>query len=113
MNINIDKYIDNSKPKVTIFGKDYEVDNDYKKVLGLQDFEAKAQIGEDISHEFLSYALVGGEKAADEILSHKFSFDFFQTIQMGVSGAMTNQTIDQIKKNAEDAQKKSTFHKAK
>ncbi|MFT9056885.1 MAG: hypothetical protein ABF449_09745 [Ethanoligenens sp.] len=109
MNVNLDKYWDEQKPTITVFGKEYAVDNDYKKVLGLQKFEADMATGKDVSREFLAFALVDGENAADDILAHKIPFAFFQTLYFGVTAAMTGQTYEDVKKAAKDAQKRATF----
>lgn len=109
MNVNLDKYWDEQKPTITVFGQKYAVDNDYKKVLGMQKFESEMATGKDISREFLAFALVEGENAADDILAHKISFDFFQKIYYGVAAAMTGQTCEDVLKAAKDAQKRATF----
>jgi hypothetical protein len=101
MNINIDKYFDEHKPTVTIFGKSYEVDNDYKKVIGLQEFDDASRKGKDITRDYLEYALIGGKTSADDILAHDFSFEFFTNIQYGIMAAMTGKSLESVKQTAE------------
>lgn len=90
MNINLDSYTEQLHPKITVFGKTYEVDSEYKKVMSLQNFAENLQ-GDDSSamREFLAYTLCRGEAAADEILSHPMPFQLVQKLQIGVLAAMT------------------------
>lgn len=91
MNINLDSCAEQCRPQITVFGKSYEVDNDYKKVMSLQRF-AEDLKGDDASviRDFLSYTLCEGETAANEILSHAMSFQLMQKLQIGILAAMTD-----------------------
>ena len=95
MNINLDKYFDTQKPSITVFGKTYPVDNDYKKVLAMQSM-SDLKTDEDGVRQFLSSALTGGEQAADEIMAHSIPFPAFQQLQTAVVAAMTGKSMEEI-----------------
>ena len=106
MNVNLDKYFDDQKPTITVNGKEYEVDNDYRKVMGFM--QMKDKLGDDESVESLkkmvAYGLVGGKKTADEIFSQKFSFQFLTHLIIGMAACMTGQSMESL-----EAQMGSTF----
>ena len=106
MKVNLDAYYEEQKPSIVVFGKEYGVVNDYKKVLAF--FKKKEQIKdtEESIKEFISFGLVDGEKAANEILSNEFGFEFFQKIILGISACMTGQSIEVL-----EAQQAATFLK--
>lgn len=106
MNIDLSKYYDAQKPTITVFGKAYEVDDDHKKVLGFFQMRQKVKDDEDSFQKILSYVLVDGEKAAEEILSHKMSFSFLSKIVEGVTACMTGQSIEAL-----EAAAKASFRK--
>ncbi len=106
MKINLDSYYEEQKPTIVVFGKEYEVVNDYKKVLAFFKKKEQIQDTEESIKEFISFALVDGDKAASEILSNNFGFEFFQKIILGISACMTGQTIEQL-----EAQKDAGFRK--
>lgn len=101
MNVNLDKYYDTHRPTITLFGKEYAVDNDYKKTIGIQKVAEASMQSEDGVRKMLEYALVDGKKAADEVLTHPIPFGFFTTIQYGLVAAMTGQTYEQVKEAAD------------
>lgn len=105
MNVNLDKYFDTQKAAITLYGKEYEVDDDYKKVLGMQALQASLKDDEKSARKFLQYALVD-PGAVDEILLHPMSFRNFEALQYGISAAMTGKTFDEIKQQSEAAQAK-------
>lgn len=104
MNVNLDKFFDAQKPSVTLFGKTYQVDNDYKKVIGIQALGAaidKKDAKQDDTgglRKFLEYSLIDGKAAADEILSHSFGFEFYNKIINGITAAMTGKTLEEVEK---------------
>ncbi len=102
MNINLDKYFDTQKPSITVFGKTYPVDNDYKKVLAMQNM-SDLKADEDGVRQFLATALVGGEQAADEIMAHNIPFPAFQQLQTAVVAAMTGQSMEAVEKASKKA----------
>lgn len=104
MNVNLDKYFDTQKPTITIFGKAYDVDNDYKKVLGVQGLAA--DLGNDVKSmkKFLTYSLVKGETAANEILSHSMPFPVLEKLQFAIVAAMTGEKMEEIEKQFKEAQ---------
>lgn len=97
-----------SKPCVTIFGKSYEVDSDFKKVLGMQRFASELKGDIDSIRKFLAFTLAGGEAAADEILSHSMPFSLLQKLEVAVLAAMTGKKPEELEGQVEKAQK-STF----
>ena len=117
MNVNLDQFFDAQKATFMIFGKVYEVDDDYKKVLGMEAFgktldQQKDEV-KDSLREFLIYALVDGEKAAGEILSHKISFSMYNTIINGITAAMTGRTIEEVESAKKEALENGRFPKGK
>lgn len=110
MNIDLDKYIDRKRPTITIFGKAYDVDNDYKKVLGVFGLIDRLKEDDpDSVKKFLSYALMGGEKAADEILSHAIPFPLFTKLQAAIVAAMTGREMKDIEKAMKQAEQAPSF----
>lgn len=107
MNVNLDKYFDGQKPTITIFGKSYDVDNDYKKVLGVQELASGLENDVSSMKKFLTYALVGGEAAADEILSHSMPFPILEKLQFAVVAAMTGEHMEEIEKQFNEARSPS------
>lgn len=109
MNVNLDKFFDSQKPGITLFGKTYQVDNDYKKVIGMEaigtSIDSKSNKGDDTGglRKFLEYSLIDGKNAADDILSHSFGFDFYNTIINGITAAMTGRTIEEVEKMKKEA----------
>lgn len=97
MNVNLDLCTEQCTPKITVFGKEYEVDSDYKKVISLQSFAEKLK-GDDMSvmRAFLAYTLCGGDAAADEILSHPMPFKLVQKLQVGILSAMTDMPMERM-----------------
>ena len=107
MNVNLDEFFDAQKPTITIFGKVYEVDNDYKKVLSVQTIANNLNGDVDTLGKFLSSALVDGKAAADEILSHNIPFPLIEKLVLGVTAVMTGKdmkVLEQAAKEAEGAQ---------
>ena len=96
MNINLDQYVDQARPAITIFGKSYEVDSDFKKVLGMQKLASELKGDTDSIRSFLSFALAGGEAAADEILSHGMPFSLLQKLEIAVMAAMTGRQMEEL-----------------
>lgn len=102
MNVNLDKFFDAQKPTITVFSKTYQVDNDYKKVIGIQalgmaiDKKGAQQDNTGGLRSFLEYSLVDGKAAADEILSHSFGFEFYNRIINGITAAMTGKTLEEV-----------------
>lgn len=112
MNIDLDQYIDQKKPTITIFGKSYDVCDDYKKVLGVMGLlTGLKEDGPDAARKFLSYALAGGEKAADEILSHAIPFPLFLKLQTAVISAMTGKRMEDVEKTVKRAEQTPSFHR--
>lgn len=110
MNIDLDKYVDQKRPAITIFGKTYDVDNDYKKVVGVFGFIDKLKEDDPNSiKKFLSYALVDGEKAADEILSHNIPLPLFEKLQVAIVAAMTGKKMEDIEKAIKQAEEMPSF----
>lgn len=105
MNINLDKYYDAHKPTITIFGKPYEVENDHKKVLAFFKGRSGLKDDEDDIKQVLANGLVGGEKAAEEILTKKLPFSFLMKIIEGLTGCMTDKSIEEL-----EAAEKASFH---
>lgn len=101
LNINLDQYADQSRPAVTIFGKSYEVDSDFKKVLSMQRFASELKGDADSIRSFLSFALAGGEAAADEILSHSIPFSLLQKLEVAVMAAMTGKEMSELEEEVE------------
>lgn len=112
MNVNLDTYFDAQKPTVTVFGRAYEVDNDYKKVLAAQRKFTGIQPGADsgaLMRELLTDALTGGRQAAEDILAHNMPFAFWNLLQFGVLAAMTGKSVEQLRETARQAQTGATF----
>ncbi|WP_411677894.1 hypothetical protein [Caproicibacter sp.] len=108
MNINLDEYLDEMRPCVTIFGKSYEVDSDFKKVLSMQRFASDLKGDADSIHQFLAFSLIGGETAADEILSHPMPFSVLQKLEIAVMAAMTGKKPEELEGQL-DTEKKPSF----
>lgn len=104
LNIDLDRYADQARPAVTIFGKSYEVDSDFKKVLGLQRFASELKGDADSIRSFLAFALADGEAAADEILSHSMPFPLLQKLEVAVMAAMTGKEMSELEEPPEKAQ---------
>ncbi len=96
LNIDLDRYTDQTRPAVTIFGKSYEVDSDFKKVLSMQRFASDLKGDADSIRSFLSFSLTGGEAAADEILSHSIPFSLLQNLEIAVMAAMTGKEMSEL-----------------
>ena len=110
MNIDLDKYIDQRRPTITIFGKVYDVDNDYKKVLGVFGFIDRLKEDDpDSVKKFLSYALMDGENAADDILSHNMPFPLFEKLQAAIVAAMTGREMKEIERAMKQAEQAPSF----
>lgn len=103
LNINLDQYADQVRPSVTIFGKSYEVDSDFKKVLEMQRFASELKGDADSVRSFLSFSLVNGEAAADEILSHSIPFSLLQKLEVAVMAAMTGKPLEELEEQMEKA----------
>lgn len=101
MNINLDQYADQARPAIIIFGKSYEVDSDFKKVLSMQRFASELKGDADSIRSFLSFALAGGEAAADEILSHSIPFSLLQKLEVAVMAAMTGKEMSELEEEVE------------
>ena len=101
LNIDLDRYADRTRPAVTIFGKSYEVDSDFKKVLGMQRFASDLKGDADSIRSFLAFALTGGESAADEILSHSMPFPLLQKLEVAVMAAMTGKEMSELEEQME------------
>jgi len=108
LNIRLDDYLEESRPCITIFGKSYEVDSDFKKVLDMQHFASELKGDFDSIRKFLSFTLAGGEAAADEILSHSMPFSLLQKLEVAVLAAMTGKKPEELEGQVEKSQK-STF----
>lgn len=111
MNVNLDQFFEAQKPTITIFGKSYAVDDDYKKVVGMQQFGQKVDQTDETGglHAMLEYVLVDGKAAADEILAHHFSFTVYSKIASALTAAMTGKPIEDVEKAAQDAQAGARF----
>lgn len=107
LNINLDDYIEQAKPSITIFGKSYEVDSDYKKVLGMQRFASDLKDDSDSIRKFLSFCLMGGDTAADEILSHGMPFPLIQKLEVAIMAAMTGKKPEELEEQMGKAQEPS------
>ncbi len=105
MNITLDDYMNESQPRVTIFGKSYEVESDFRKVLGMQRFASGLKGDIDSIRKFLAFTLAGGETAADEILSHNMSFSLLQKLEIAVLAAMTGKKPEELEGQVGKAQK--------
>jgi hypothetical protein len=103
LNINLDQYTDQVRPSVTIFGKSYEVDSDFKKVLEMQRFASELKGDADSIRSFLSFSLADGEAAADEILSHSIPFSLLQKLEIAVMAAMTGKQMEELEEQMEKA----------
>ena len=103
MNINLDKYVDQARPAITIFGKSYEVDSDFKKVLSMQSFASELKSDADSICSFLSFALKDGRTAAEEILSHNMPFSLLQKLEVAVMAAMTGKEMNELEEQIEKA----------
>lgn len=114
MNIDLDRYADQARPAVTIFGRSYEVDSDFKKVLGMQRFASELKGDADSIRSFLAFALTGGEAAADEILSHSMPFSLLQKLEVAVMAAMTGKEMGELEEQMEKAPTsfRTTAHRA-
>ena len=104
MNVNLDEFFDAQKPTITIFGKVYEVDNDYKKVLSIQTMADHLEEDADSVNKFLSFALIGGKAAADEILSQGIPFPMFEKLVFAVTAVMTGKDMKMIEQAAKEAE---------
>lgn len=111
MKVNVDKFFDSQKPTITVFGKEYQVDDDYKKVIGMNKYgETVDKSAEDGGlRALIEYALVDGKAAADEILSHNFSFAFYQKLNAAVQSAMSGKPIEEIEENIRKAETSGRF----
>lgn len=105
MNIDLSKYFDEHKPTITVFGKEYEVENDCKKVLAFFKLQDSAPDDEKGVKGILAAGLVDGEKAADEIMSHPMPFVFMTKIISAISVCVSGaSSIEQLEANAKKAQ---------
>lgn len=103
MNINLDKYFDSQKPTITVFGKDYEVNNDYKKTL---EFQAAAKTATDNEEDIVRvFHIALKPEDVAEILAHNFSFEFFSKLILGITAAMTGRTIEELEGQVGDFRK--------
>lgn len=101
MNIDLDKYFDDSPSTLVIFGKTYVVDDDAKTVLKMQ--KAITSSGDNLDEEtltkFFEFAL--GTSAAKEIMEHKMKMKFLKKIMNAIVAVSTDTPIETIEAKAE------------